>query len=259
MTSAEGGRRAGWFTGSDADPDAPFTAFVFPHAGGSAAQYRSWSQTMPPGFDVRVLQLPGRQERFQEKALDDLDAVVEALQEPFEGELDGRPYLIFGHSFGALLAYRLAVALVRDGGTAPALLGVSGWAPGSEVAGPGRETVAGLSDAELLDRVAELGMMPHGVSLDPATLATVLPALRGDLLAVGGFRDDLAPAPCPVAAFGGADDPLLPGEGMDAWARRGTDFLGTTTFPGGHFYLFDHAAAVQHSLGRHLRRLVPTA
>ncbi|MEV7422219.1 MULTISPECIES: thioesterase II family protein [unclassified Streptomyces] len=258
MTSAGGAPRAQWFTGSDADPDAPFTAFVFPHAGGSAAQYRSWSATLPPGIDVRVLQLPGRQERFHEAALDDLDAMVEALQDPFEGELDGRPYLLFGHSFGALLAYRLAVTLVRDGGTAPALLGVSGWAPGP-AAGPPRESVAGMSDDELLDRVAELGMMPHGVSLDPATLATVLPALRGDLLAAGGFLDDQAPVPCPVAAYGGADDPLLPSGGMDAWARRGTAFLGTTTFTGGHFYLFDHAAAVQHSLGRHLRRLVPTA
>ncbi|MFC9953090.1 thioesterase II family protein [Streptomyces prasinus] len=249
--------RARWFTGSEAGHDAPYTVFVFPHAGGSAAQYRSWSATLPPEFETRFVQLPGRQERLREEAMDDLGSIVEALQDPFEGELDGRPYLLFGHSFGALLAYRLAVALVADGGPAPALLGASGWAPGPGT-GPSRERVADMSDEELLDRVAELGMMPRGVALDPATLATVLPALRGDLLAAGGFQDDLAPAPCPVAAYGGTDDPLLPAGGMDAWARRGSPFLGSTLFPGGHFYLFDHAVAVQHSLGRHLRRLAPT-
>ncbi|MER7974258.1 alpha/beta fold hydrolase [Streptomyces sp. NPDC096080] len=249
---------ARWFTASETGPDAPYTVFVFPHAGGSAAQYRAWSATLPPDFDTRFAQLPGRQERLREKPYDDLDALVDALREPFEGELDDRPYLVFGHSFGALLGYRLAVAVAADGGPAPALLGVSGWAPGP-APGAGRESVADLTDEQLLDRVAELGMMPSGVSLDPATLATLLPALRGDLVAVSRFRDDGAPAPCPVAAYGGADDPLLPAAGMDAWERLGTPFLGSTTYPGGHFYLFDHAAAVQHSLGRHLRRLVATA
>ncbi|MFH7339641.1 hypothetical protein [Streptomyces sp. KHY 26] len=42
---------------------------------------------------------------------------------------------------------------------------------------------------------------------------------------------------------------------MAAWADHCTDFLGATEFPGGHFYLFEHAAAVHHGLERHLRRL----
>ncbi|MFJ2164711.1 thioesterase II family protein [Streptomyces griseofuscus] len=254
MSTAGRTRRARWFTTAGADPHADHQVFLFPHAGGTAPAYQAWAATLPSTMDVRTLQLPGRQERSDEEPFTDVEPLLDALLEVFEAELDGRPYLLFGHSFGALLAYRLSVAAAWNGLPAPALLGVSAWAPALEPAAE-LARVATMSDHELLDRVGQLGLMPEGTTLDPATLASIMPALRADFLAAGSLREGGEPAPCPVAAYCGTTDPIVAPGDMAAWADHCTDFLGATQFPGGHFYLFEHTAALQHSLDRRLRRL----
>jgi len=246
--------RRRWFTTSGADPNALYQVFLFPHAGGTASMYQAWAATLPSSMDVRTLQLPGRQERLDEKPFHDVTPLLEALQEAFEAELDGRPYLLFGHSFGGLLAYRLSVAAEDAGIPLPTLLAVSGWAPGLR-SSEELEAVAGMSDDALLARVAELGLMPEGTTLDPATLSTIMPAMRGDFLVAGSVKNDGALVPCPVAAYCGTADPIVRPQDMAGWAELSTDFLGVTEFPGGHFYHFDHAAAVHHGLDRQLRRL----
>ncbi|MFH8561802.1 thioesterase II family protein [Streptomyces sp. NPDC017988] len=254
MTTTGSTRRARWFTTAGADPNADHQVFLLPHAGGTAPAYQAWAATLPSTMEVRTLQLPGRQERLGEEPFSDVEPLLDALLEAFEAELDGRPYVLFGHSFGGLLAYRLSVAAAWNGLPSPALLAVSAWAPGLAPAAELAQ-VSGMSDDELLARVAQLGLMSEGTSLDPATLASIMPALRGDFLTAGSLREDGEPAPCPVAAYCGAADPIAPPSGMATWEDHCADFLGTAQFPGGHFYLFEHAAAVQHSLNRHLRRL----
>ncbi|MEU1019090.1 MULTISPECIES: alpha/beta fold hydrolase [unclassified Streptomyces] len=258
MTTTGSPRRTRWFTTSGADPNADHQVFLLPHAGGTAPAYQAWAATLPSTMEVRTLQLPGRQERLAEEPYTEVEPLVDALLEAFEAELDGRPYVLLGHSFGGLLAYRLSVAAEWNGLPAPALLAVSAWAPGLEPAAE-LARVASMSDDELLARVAQLGLMQEGATLDPATLASIMPALRADFLAAGSLREDGEPAPCPVAAYCGTSDPIAAPAGMAAWEDHCTDFLGAAEFPGSHFYFFEHTAAVQHSLVRHLRRLTARA
>jgi surfactin synthase thioesterase subunit len=83
----------------------------------------------------------------------------------------------------------------------------------------------------------------------------VIPTLRADLAVYADFVDDERQVPCPVAAYGATDDPLLEPGCMRTWASRTTRFLGLSEFRGGHFYLMDHAMAITADLVRHLRRL----
>src|SRR5207248_2242574 len=46
-----------------------------------------------------------------------------------------------------------------------------------------------------------------------------------------------APLPCPIRAYGGADDPNLGREHLEPWARETTASFALRLFPGGHFYL----------------------
>lgn len=223
--------------------------FVFPHAGGTALSYRQWAATLPAGLQFRALQLPGRQQRLAEKPFARLEPLLVELIEEFEAELDGRPYVLFGHSFGALLAYRLTVELASAGVPGPELLAVSGWAPrlasSAQLAG-----VAELSDDELLDRIATFGLVPAALRADPALLATVLPALRADLAVAADYADDGAVVDCPAVVCTGGDDPLIgPGE-MGRWRERTRLLHGVNRYPGGHFYLFDNAVPMQSDIVR---------
>lgn len=244
--------RAGrWFHTPEPRPDAARRLFFFPHAGGSAAFYRHWSALLP-GIEVQVLQLPGRQERHAEEPYRRIGPLVEAVREAVEAETDGRPYAYFGHSLGALLAYRVAVATEDDGGVGPDLLGVSGWAPERFMP---VDALLPLSDAEFAAAVRRFGVLPADIGADPALLALVLPAVRADLALVADYRDDAARVGCPVAAYGGRTDPTLEAGGLVEWAARTPAFLGVSEFPGGHFYLTDHAVAVATDFARHIRRV----
>ncbi|MGI5472496.1 thioesterase II family protein [Streptomyces sp. CA-132043] len=244
-------RQGRWFHTPEPRPGADRQLFFFPHAGGSAAYYHRWAALLP-GVEVRAVQLPGRQERRAEPPYRRTGPLVEALHEAIEAELDDRPYAFFGHSLGALLGYRLAVAVEEAGGTGPALLGVSGWAP--ERFRP-VDALLPLPDGEFAAAVRRFGVLPAEAGTDPELLALVLPAVRADLALVADYRDDGAAVGCPVAAYGGRTDPTLEPGGLTEWASRTPSFLGVSEFPGGHFYLTEHALAVATDFARHMQRV----
>ncbi|MBV8539109.1 MAG: thioesterase [Pseudonocardiales bacterium] len=243
---------ARWFRPAGARPGAPTRLFLFPHGGGAAAAYAHWSALLPADVELLLVQLPGRHDRHIERPFTRVEPLLEALREALEAEWDGRPAAFFGHSMGGMLAYRLTVALQRDGVPGPALLGVSSWAPAGCL--DGARELSDLSDAELAATVADLGALPAVISASPDMLQVVLPTLRADLAVYGDHVDDAAVVSCPVAAYGGKSDPLLVPGAMALWATRSAAFLGVREFPGGHFYLNDHAVAVAGDLARHLHR-----
>lgn len=81
--------RRRWFPAVEQSPEAEAQLFLFPHAGGNALTYRRWGASLPSDLEVRAVQLPGRQERQTEEPFTEVEALVEALLEPLEAELDG--------------------------------------------------------------------------------------------------------------------------------------------------------------------------
>ena len=235
-------------------PDATARLFLFPHGGAAAASYGHWSALVPADVELLLVQLPGRHDRRAEQSFTQVAPAVAALREALDAELDDRPYAFVGHSMGAMLAYRLTVTLQRDGGPRPVLLGVSSWAP--EGYRDGARELARMSDSELADTARQLGALPAAIAADPQMLSVVLPTLRADLAVFADHVDDGATVSCPVAAYGGQSDPLLLPGAMATWATRSPDFLGVSEYPGGHFYLDEHAVGVAADLDRHLRRLL---
>src|SRR4030088_3222934 len=117
-----------WLRPAEIDQDAALRRFVIPHAGGGAVMYREWQDLLPADVAVQAVQLPGRQDRAAEVAYTEIEPLTDALYEVLVAELDERPYALFGHSMGALLAYRLAVRTAADGGSPPVLVGAAGRA-----------------------------------------------------------------------------------------------------------------------------------
>ncbi len=241
-----------WFRPAAARPEATARLFLFPHGGGAAASYGHWSALLPADVELLLVQLPGRHDRRAEPPFTRVAPLVDALRDALEAELDGRPYAFFGHSLGGMLAYRLTVALQRDGLAGPVLLGVSSWAP--QGYRDGARELARMPEAGLVDTVRQLGALPAAISAGPEMLAVVLPTLRADLSVYADYVDDGAAVSCPVAAYGGQSDPLLVPGAMAAWSTRSRAYLGASVYPGGHFYLDEHAVAVAADLDRHLRR-----
>lgn len=259
-TRAPAASTIAWFRPAEADPDAALRLFLLPCAGAGATMYHPWHALLPARFAAQSVQLPGRQDRWREPAHTALGPLLVDLEEQLLTEMDERPYAFFGHSMGALLSYRLAIRLGRLG-QPPALLAVSGWAPEGFAGPTGRDLT--LDDAGLTERMRELGALP-GPGQTGAEVATpenpdfvrlVLPAMRADVSVCAGYLDDGAPAPCPIVAYAGAEDPLMAARAMESWRGRSPRFLGTRVYPGGHFFLEQAALAIVADLTAEFLRL----
>jgi surfactin synthase thioesterase subunit len=251
--TASGGVTSRWFL-PEADPVAPIRLFLFPHAGSGGLIYRPWPTLLPDNIAYQVVQLPGREMRRNEPAFFEIEPLIEALYEALADELDERPYAFFGHCLGAQLAYRVTLALERDGLRGPVLLAASGWTPvGFEV--PTVEQ-AHMPEPELIRWMKSLGSFPAETFDDPELLAMIIPALRADIELSTTYVDDGAPIDCPIVAYSGQSDPLMAADAMSAWIPRTSAFLGHSTYPGGHFYIDnnENRVAVITDLTRHLAR-----
>ena len=215
-------------------PAARLRLICLPWAGGGASGYRDWPSHLPDDVEVVAVQLPGRESRLAEPPVSSMEPLVARLAVGILGRLD-RPFALFGHSMGALIAFELAGRL-RSMGREPVHLLVSGArAPHLPSRWRDRHT---SPDREFVSTVRELGGTPPEVLDDPDLLDLVLPALRADFALVETYTPRAGPLlRCPVSAFGGVEDDDVGRDDLAAWSRHTTGPSRTHLLPGGHFYV----------------------
>ena len=57
--------------------------FTFHHAGGTASMFRPWAKLLNSQVEIVGIQYPGRENRFMESPLRDLQSLVESLIQAF--------------------------------------------------------------------------------------------------------------------------------------------------------------------------------
>ena len=223
------------FSPRDLERDGAVRLFCLPHAGSGAAAFYRWRRMIDPAIAICPVLLPGREARISEPCLRSTAAAVGALMEA-SADLTDRPYAIFGHSMGALLAWCWAVALEQAGRPAPRCLIVSGRvAPQVAGAQPAlhlldeEEFTAGLE--------AQYGGQTSALLSDPELRALFLPMLRADLALVASYRHQPSPRlTCPILAVAGVDDPSVSEAGLQAWGELTSSTFELERLPGDHFY-----------------------
>ncbi|MGW8554473.1 thioesterase II family protein [Streptomyces tubercidicus] len=223
----------------------PIPILCLPYAGAGATFYRGWPAP-PAGIELVPLQPAGREERYHEDPYTDLESAVADLSKLGGPYAEAGPYALFGHSFGAILAYELARALPAAGLPAPGLLIVSGSAaPGVPL---GRHS-SGLDDEEFMARVEQLAGYVHPALADPDLREVVLPVLRADVgLHESYLPADGEPLPVPVTVFRGASDHLVTEEECRGWADVSTEGCSQVEFEGGHMYLAEDPLPVLRAM-----------
>ena len=242
-----------WPFGVPAGPGIPLVCL--PYAGGGASIFRAWKRSPPPGIEICPLQLPGREGRLREAPHRCVETLVAEILPPLR-PLIGRPFALFGHSMGALIAFELARRLRAEGAPVPAHLFVSGHrAP--QLPNP-RSPLAHLPDAAFL---AELRTRYDGVPAEvlrhPDLMALLLPCLRADLALVEDYQCDVAePLACPISVYGGEDDPVANEAELAAWRAQTRGEFTLTRFAGTHFFIRSAREELLAALSRELA-LVP--
>jgi surfactin synthase thioesterase subunit len=205
----------------------------FPYAGGSAAMFRSWHETLPAAVEPVAVQLPGRDSRLAEPPYEDMTSLVARLADVLAPVLD-QPFACYGHSMGARVALEFAHELRVRGLPGPRALFV-----GSSVAPALRLPVRGWNepDDRLVEYLRELGGTADLVFADRELLQLFLPTLRADLTVIGTHVPPArAPLAVPLYAFAGAADEQATAERMRPWRAETSAEFALFEVSGGHFF-----------------------
>ena len=155
--------------------------FCFPYAGGAAHLFHGWDSFLPYDVEVCAVNLPGHGLRIQERPYRTVARLVEDACEALLPELD-KPFALFGHSMGAIIAFEQARRLRARYGIEPAHLFVSGRrAPHLP---DQRAAIHHLPDQEFLTEVGRMGGAPREVFDNPDLMALLAPVLKAR------FRND---------------------------------------------------------------------
>ncbi len=231
--------------------------FCFPYAGGGASAYRQWNHGFPEGIDVHALQLPGRETRISESAIDELSVLLERLVAAIQQYLDF-PFAFFGHSMGALIGWELARSLRSSCDIEPTHIFVSGSHAIPRVRNELGKFGA-LPDAVLIAELKKLNGTPAEVLENPELISLILPAIRADFRLLSSYVYQPGELlHCPITVLGGDGDPSVPPHELSAWATLTTGDVDIRVLPGGHFFLHtsrdEILALISARLARPLKR-----
>jgi len=205
--------------------------FCFHHAGGSGAMFKTWNKALGPAVDVYPIEILNR-DRFAT-----LHQLVNEVNDQLRSALGG-PHVFFGHSFGALVAYRLTCLRASSGSLSPRALIVSSSAP-PHLPAP-IPMVDQLDDHQLTALLSDLGGIPPELEEWPALRDRAVAAARIDLrLCMTDEETEPMALSCPIHAFGGSDDPLVNESDLHEWSSRTSGGFSVQILRGGHFYLSD--------------------
>src|SRR5262249_22244925 len=138
-------------------------------------------------------------------------------------EFADRPYAMFGHSLGAVLAFEVARRARDRNLAAPAHLFVSGsYAPQLPRTLPPLRFIDG--DMAFLEAVGAEDGGGRRIVLGRADLRLpIVPALRADIALTETYA--YRPAPpldCPLTAYSGDADPIVPSDRLVPWREQTT-------------------------------------
>jgi surfactin synthase thioesterase subunit len=234
---------AGWFLG--VGDGVPWSAriFCFPHAGGSPRMFLDWQNHLGGDAEILAICRPGREHRAAEPAPtmeEFIRGAAAAISEVTEA--DGRPFYLFGHSLGALVAFE--VCRLLSGSSAPRHFVASGCSAPSLLPSQRVTEIAKLTGREFAEAIGFFGGLPAEVIADDEMRDLLLPAVIADFHMAVRYRYQTGPRiGVPATLVVGRDDPHVKQAQIDPWSDEFTSPPDCRWVEGGHFYFEPRPAA----------------
>ena len=265
-----------WFmSAGGAAPGVP-RIFCFPHAGGSPRAFLDWQDGVGADAEIVAVCRPGREHRAAEPAPSIGELVEGAAAAITEVTIaDGRPFALFGHSLGALIAFEVCHRLAA-GASVPGPAGAGTGGPEAAGAGGADVTprhliasgcsapsllpsqrvrdIARLTGQEFAEAIGFFGGLPPEVIADPELRDLLLPGVVADFRIAVGYRYRVRP-PLALAAtiVVGRDDPHVTPAAADPWRAEFTWPPDWHWVDGGHFYFDAGSEAITSILSALVR------
>jgi medium-chain acyl-[acyl-carrier-protein] hydrolase len=227
--------RPGWVEHLGRSNTPSLRVFLFPYAGGTADVYRGWQRWFSEEIDLCLVHLPGRGRSIGEQAFTRLPLLVKWVADRIEPEIK-IPYVLYGHSMGALISFELAREVGHRHHRGPQHLLVSGrrapqW-PASE------PLTFNLPHDHFIEELRKLNGTPQEVFDTPELLRVFLALLRADFETVETYEYQSGePLSCPITVYRGIDDAHISEESCSAWQKETSSTCQVRVCNGDHFFV----------------------
>lgn len=224
-----------WLIRYNGDDSSAIRLFCFHFAGGSALAFKSWAQYLPDDVELIAIQLPARDGRYSEPALTDMSQVIAGLIPVIAPYLD-KPYIIYGHSLGALIGYELIRTIHKMGLASPKLFVASAHRAPHLVARA--KPIYTLSDKEFITKIGRFEGTSKIILENEELMSAFLPRIRSDFQILETYDyQPYVPLDTPILALMGRDDTHVNETELLGWAEHTKKNFRCHFFEGGHFFI----------------------
>ena len=229
-------QQSSWFSVPRPVKQPKLRLFCFSYAGGNASTYRDWHEQLPSDVEVCSIQLPGRGARFKEQAFTSLDNLLTALVDEIRPYTE-EPYVLFGHSMGAQVAFELARTFRDLGFPEPSCLIVSGRSAPQQKK-KNKTPIYKLAEPEFREEIRRLNGTPSKALNNPELMDIVSPILRADFQLIETWNYQPSdPIDVPVLALGGIKDSQVSMDDLEQWKQVTCGPFCLELFSGDHFFI----------------------
>ena len=230
--------RQSWFIKHSRPSRAQHRLFCFPYAGGNAQIFRTWADLLPPSVELIAIQAPGKGSRMLEPPCTSVEQLIDQLLTDMQPLLHEKPFSLFGHSNGALVAFELSCVLQERRLPGPQHLFLSAspapWTRRFE------RPYSAMDDDEFRGVLQELNGTPPEVLQNRELLDLVLPGLRADFsLAEGYAYSRPYKLSVPTSIYYGEHDEIEEFQ-IRSWQEQIAPRARFERIPGGHFFIHSH-------------------
>jgi len=224
-----------WLIRGAGDSDAPVRLICFHSMGIGASLFTKFLIDPPTGYEVFALQTPGRENRMSEPSIADFDELTDQMV-PILLPLFDRPVVIWGHSFGGIVAWEVIRKLRSRHRLIPNHFVVTGTAaPHLIHRWQNREV--------LLKSLVEANSPEYLMSLsryvdNPELIKMILPGMRRDMPLLQSFHfEKNAILECPITAFAARQDDFVYLDEILEWRGHTAGDFSLVEVDGDHWFL----------------------
>jgi len=212
--------------------------FLLHFAGGNIYSFNFLKRYMKSYIEFIPLELPGRGKRYNEELLKTKEEAVEDYVNQIKVLRNGNPYLIYGHSMGAILGLSVTAKLeaLLD---PPKQLIVSGN-PGPGIKSHGNICRHLLDDFRFKEELKKLGGVPIELLENQEFDYYFVPIMRADfeVLEKDTFLETDIKLKTPINALMGSEEETC--EKIENWRGFTTGNFQYKILSGNHFFIHDH-------------------
>ena len=245
-----------WLIRGGDDAAAPARLICFHSMGVGASLFTNFLLNPPESFDILAVQTPGRENRSTERVVESVDELVDRIT-PHLTSLFDRPVVIWGHSYGGIVAAEVIRRLREKHDLEPDHFVVSGTvAPHLIHLWQKREV---LLKAMVQDNSPEYLMSLSRYVDDPDFIRAILPLMRRDYPILKNYRFEAgSPLNCPVTAFAARQDDFVYTDEIQEWSQHTHGRFELIEVDGDHWFLNRNRERIGETLAEIAARLLGT-